>query len=52
MAVAMLLGTVFFSQVFSWFAQPNAIVQSPDVAMYLAAGFLALTLLMFMRVRT
>ncbi len=51
MAVAMLLGTVFFSQLFSWFAKPNAILQSPDVAMYVAAGFLALTLLIFLRVR-
>jgi MFS transporter, DHA1 family, tetracycline resistance protein len=51
MAVAMLLGTVFFSQVFSWFMQPHAIVQSPDVAMFTAAGFLALAMLVFMRVR-
>ena len=52
MAVAMLVGTVFYSQVFSWFAQPNPIVQSPNVAMYVAAGFLALTLLIFIRIRT
>jgi MFS transporter, DHA1 family, tetracycline resistance protein len=51
MAVAMLLGTVFFSQVFSWFMQPNAIVQSPDVAMFVAAAFLALAMVVFMRVR-
>jgi MFS transporter, DHA1 family, tetracycline resistance protein len=50
MAVSMLLGTVFFSQVFAWFMQPNAIVQSPNVAMFIAAGFLGLTLLLFMRV--
>jgi MFS transporter, DHA1 family, tetracycline resistance protein len=51
MAVAMLLGTVFFSQVFSWFSQPNNLVQSPDVAMFAAAGFLALTMVLFIRVR-
>jgi MFS transporter, DHA1 family, tetracycline resistance protein len=52
MAVAMLAGTVFFSQVFSWFMKPNAIVQSPDMAMFAAAGFLALAMVVFMRVRT
>jgi MFS transporter, DHA1 family, tetracycline resistance protein len=51
MAVAMLLGTVFFSQVFSWFMQPNAIWQSPDVAMFTAAGFLLLTLVLFLRTK-
>ncbi len=51
MAVSMLVGTVFFSQVFSWFMQPNAVVQSPDVAMFAAAGFLALAMLIFMWVR-
>jgi DHA1 family tetracycline resistance protein-like MFS transporter len=51
MAVAMLLGTVFFSQVFSWFMKPNAIVQSPDVAMFVAAAFLAVAMVVFMRVR-
>lgn len=51
MAVSMLVGTVFFSQVFSWFMQPNAIVQSPDVAMFTAAGFLAVTMVLFLKVR-
>ncbi len=51
MAVSMLLGTVFFAQVFAWFMQPNAIVQSPNIAMFVAAGFLAVTLLLFVRVR-
>jgi MFS transporter, DHA1 family, tetracycline resistance protein len=52
MAVAMLVGTVFFSQVFAWFMQPNPLVQSPNMAMFAAAGFLALTFLIFVRVRT
>jgi MFS transporter, DHA1 family, tetracycline resistance protein len=51
MSVAMLVGTVFFAQVFSWFMQPNAIVRSPDVAMFTAGGFLALTMLIFLLVR-
>jgi MFS transporter, DHA1 family, tetracycline resistance protein len=51
MSVSMLAGTVFFSQVFSWFMQPNAFVQSPDVAMFTAAGFLGLTMVIFLRVR-
>jgi MFS transporter, DHA1 family, tetracycline resistance protein len=50
MSVAMLLGTVFFSQVFAWFMQPNALVQSANVAMYVAAGFLALSLLIFLKI--
>jgi MFS transporter, DHA1 family, tetracycline resistance protein len=50
MSVAMLLGTVFFSQVFAWFMQPNALIQSPNVAMYVAAGFLALSLLIFLKI--
>jgi MFS transporter, DHA1 family, tetracycline resistance protein len=51
MAVSMLLGTVFFSQVFSWFARPNPLVQSPNMAMYVAAGFLTIAFLLFLRVR-
>ena len=51
MAVSMLVGTVFFSQVFSRFMMPNAIVQSPSMAMYVAAGFLVITTAMFIRVR-
>jgi MFS transporter, DHA1 family, tetracycline resistance protein len=51
MAVTMLLGTVFFAQVFSWFAKPNPYVQSPDVALYVAAAVLALALLLFLPLR-
>jgi DHA1 family tetracycline resistance protein-like MFS transporter len=51
MAIAMLFGTLFFSQVFSWFMKPNAIVQSPNVAMYAGAGVIAVALLMFIRIR-
>jgi MFS transporter, DHA1 family, tetracycline resistance protein len=51
MAVTMLLGTVFFAQVFSWFAKPNPYVQSPDIALYVAAAVLALALLLFLPLR-
>ena len=47
MNIAMLLGTVVFSQIFGHFMQPNALIQSPDVAMYVAAAVLALALLLF-----
>jgi DHA1 family tetracycline resistance protein-like MFS transporter len=43
----MLLGTVVFSQIFGHFMQPDAVFQSPDVAMYVAAGVLALALGLF-----
>jgi DHA1 family tetracycline resistance protein-like MFS transporter len=48
MNIAMLAGTVFFSQVFGYFMQPNAIVQSPDVAFFLAAGFMSVALGLFL----
>jgi MFS transporter, DHA1 family, tetracycline resistance protein len=47
MNVAMLAGTVFFSQVFGWFMRDGAAWQSPDMAFYMAAGCLALTLIAF-----
>ena len=47
MNIAMLFGTVVFSQVFGHFMQPGASVRSPDVAFYLAAAVLALTLALF-----
>lgn len=45
--VAMLVGTVFFSQVFGYFMRADAIVQTPNAAFYIAAGGLALALLTF-----
>jgi hypothetical protein len=38
---------VVFSQIFGHFMQPDAVFQSPDVAMYVAAGVLALALGLF-----
>ena len=48
MNVAMLAGTVFFSQIFGYFMQPDAPFQSPNVAYYLAAGGLGLSLVLFL----
>lgn len=47
MNVAMLLGTVFFSQVFGYFMREDAVIQTPDAAFYLAAAGLGLALLAF-----
>ncbi len=47
MNIAMLAGTVFFSQIFGYFMQPSGAVFSPDIAFFIAAGVLALSLVMF-----
>jgi MFS transporter, DHA1 family, tetracycline resistance protein len=44
MNVAMLGGTVFFSQIFGYFLQPDAVLASPDVAFYGAAGLMLLAM--------
>lgn len=49
MNVAMLFGTVIFAQVFSTFLQPDAVIRSPDISFFLAAGLLVGTLLLFLR---
>jgi MFS transporter, DHA1 family, tetracycline resistance protein len=51
MSVAMLAGTVFFSQVFGYFMQPTSPWISPDVAYFTASFILGLALLMFIAVR-
>ena len=45
--IAMLVGTVFFSQVFGFFMREGAAWRTPDAAFYIAAGGLALALLAF-----
>jgi DHA1 family tetracycline resistance protein-like MFS transporter len=45
--IAMLMGTVFFSQVFGYFMREDAILQTPNAAFYIAAGGLGLALLTF-----
>jgi len=44
----MLSGTVAFSQIFGHFMRPDAIVQSPDVAFFVAAAVLAVALALFL----
>jgi MFS transporter, DHA1 family, tetracycline resistance protein len=46
--IAMLLGTVFFSQVFGRFMREDAVVQSPDIGFFIAGFGLALGLAMFL----
>ncbi len=50
MNIAMLGGTVFFSQIFGFFMQPDAPIRSPDMAFFVAAGFLLLALILFARI--
>lgn len=47
MSISMLFGTLFFSQIFGYFLGPDAPFHSADVAYFVAAGVLALTLVMF-----
>ena len=47
MNVAMLAGTVFFSQVFGYFMQPDAPIISPAISFFFAAAILAVALAMF-----
>lgn len=48
MNIAMLFGTVVFSQVFGYFMQPDAAVRSPDVAFFMAAVVLGGAVLLFL----
>jgi MFS transporter, DHA1 family, tetracycline resistance protein len=48
MNLAMLGGTVFFSQIFGYFMMPGAPFQSPDVAFYVAGVLIAVSFVMFL----
>lgn len=50
-SIGMLLGTVFFAQIFGWFMRPNPIVVSPSIGFYIAGILLALTLAIFLMLR-
>lgn len=50
MSVAMLAGTLFFSQIFGIFMRPNSLIVSPDVAYFVASALLAVALAMFVAV--
>ena len=45
--IAMLIGTVFFSQIFGFFMRDGAAWQTPDAGYFIAAGVLGLALLAF-----
>ncbi len=51
MSVAMLAGTVFFAQIFGYFTRAGVSPQTPDMAYFVAAALLAITLLLFLAVR-
>lgn len=48
MNVAMLMGTVTFSQIFGFFMRPDAPVQSPDIAFFAAASVLLFALVLYL----
>lgn len=50
-SIGMLLGTVFFSQIFGWFMQPDAIIVSPSIGFFIAGAMLAVTLVIFLVLR-
>ncbi len=50
MNIAMLFGTVTFAQVFSTFMQEGAAYRSPDMAYFLAAALLVVTLALFLKI--
>ncbi len=47
-SLSALIGTVVFTQVFSYFMSPHALIQSPDVAFFLAGGILAFAFAMLL----
>ena len=51
MSLAMLVGTIFYSQAFAYFMEPGAPVQSPDMAYFIAAGLLVVILGLFWAVK-
>jgi MFS transporter, DHA1 family, tetracycline resistance protein len=47
-SLAMLLGTVVFSQIFGFFLLPTAPIVSPDIAYYVAAFVMSFSLILFL----
>ena len=46
--LAMLVGTVFYALIFAHFMAPGRAWQSPDMAYFVATGFMAVTTLLFL----
>lgn len=49
--LAMLFGTIFFSQIFGWFVRPEAVTPRPGAPFVIAAGLLALALVVYLALR-
>jgi MFS transporter, DHA1 family, tetracycline resistance protein len=47
-SLSMLLGTVVFSQIFGYFLLPTSPIVSPNIAFFVAAAFLVLSLVLFL----
>ena len=47
-SLAMLLGTLVFSQLFGYFLLPTSPIVSPNVAFFVAGGFIILALVLFL----
>ena len=52
MNVAMMLGTLFFSQAFHYFLNPNPVAVSPSAGFFIAAALIICTLCIFLITRT
>ncbi|MEX1662794.1 MFS transporter [Thioclava sp. 15-R06ZXC-3] len=51
MNLAMLFGTLFFTQIFGIFQAEGAIIRTPDMAFYMASAILLIALIWFARLR-
>ena len=47
MSISMLLGTVFFAFIFGFFMQPSGLLVSPNIAFFVAAAILAVSLALY-----
>jgi MFS transporter, DHA1 family, tetracycline resistance protein len=48
--IGMVLGTLFFTQVFGYFMRAGALVTSPNIPFYMTSALVALTLILFLSV--
>lgn len=50
-SIGLIIGTVFFTQVFGWFMQPNPWIVSPGIAYFIGGAMMALTLGYFLALK-
>jgi len=50
-SIGLIIGTVFFTQVFGWFMQPNPWIVSPGIAYFIGGTMMALTLGYFLALK-